>query len=159
MATTDQFTQAINDLKSQARPNIAATAKRYGLKRETLSKRFRGVTVSRVEAISENSKQLTDAEEETLITYVNKITNRGFPPTPQILKNIAESIAHVKLGRNWTARFCKRYRTRLASIYLRTIDHKRKVADNSRYFQHFFDLVSLTLIYIYVSYILSFYKS
>ena len=35
---------AIPDLKSQARPNIAATARRHGVVRETLSKRFRGKT-------------------------------------------------------------------------------------------------------------------
>src|SRR5882757_8552955 len=86
-------------------------------------------------------QRLTKSQEETLIAYVNKLNDRGFPPTPQILKNIAESIAHTTLGPNWTARFCKRHRNQLSSVYLRTIDHKRKVADNSKHFQHFFDLV------------------
>jgi hypothetical protein len=31
----------------------------------------------------------------------------------------------------------------LQSVYLRTIDHKRKVADNSAYFQHFYEQVCL----------------
>ena len=97
-------------------------------------------------ATSNVRKQLTDTQEETLITYVNKLNDRGFPPTPQILKNIAESIAHIVLGPNWVARFCKRYHTRLASVYLRTIDHKRKIADNSVFFQHFFDLLQEKII-------------
>jgi transposase-like protein len=91
---------AINDLRSQNRTNIATTAKRYGVARETLSKRFRGETASNQEATSYSRKQLTDTQEETLIAYVNKLNNRGFPPTPQILKNIAESIAHTTLGPN-----------------------------------------------------------
>ena len=73
---------AINDLRSQDRRNIAATAKRYGIARETLSKRFRGATGPNQEATSYSRKQLTDTQEETLITYVNKLNDRGFPPTP-----------------------------------------------------------------------------
>jgi hypothetical protein len=141
MAHDTRIAEAIADLKSQDHPNIAATARKYQLARQTLSNRFRGVTGSVKDAISNVRQQLTKTQEDTLIEYVNKLTDRGFPPTPQILKNIAESIAHTKLGHNWTARFCKRHRTRLASVYLRTIDHKRKIADNSQHFQHFFNLV------------------
>ena len=38
---------AIDDLNSQAKPNITATAKKYGCNRSTLSKRYRGVTGSK----------------------------------------------------------------------------------------------------------------
>src|ERR1700760_1323034 len=110
---------AITDLKSQERLNFAATAKRWNVERTTLAKRFRGETSTVQEATSYSRKQLTDTQEDTLIAYVNKLNDRGFPPTPQILKNIAESIAHATLGPNWAARFCKRYRNRLASVYLR----------------------------------------
>ncbi len=134
-----RIAEALADLHNQDRRNITATAKRYGLAPETLSKRFRGITNSHKTAISYGKKQLTDTQEETLITYVNKLNDRGFPPTPAILRSIAESILHGKLGKNWCARFRKRYHKRLASIYLKTIDHKRKIADNSRYFQDFFD--------------------
>jgi Tc5 transposase DNA-binding domain len=125
---------AINDLKSQSRTNFAVTARRWNVKRTTLAKRFRGETGTIQDAVSYGRKQLTDTQEEALIAYVNKLNDRGFPPTPQILKNIAESIAHTTLGHNWITRFCKRHRTRLASIYLRTIDYKRKLADNSHHF-------------------------
>ena len=145
MDHNDRIQAAIADLESQDRPNIAATARKYGVARETLSKRFRGKTGSNRDATSYDRKQLTDTQEETLIAYINKLNDRGFPPTPQILKNIAESIAHTTLGKNWTARFCQRYRTRLASVYLRTIDHKRKIADNSNHFQHFYNLVRIFL--------------
>jgi hypothetical protein len=148
MAHNARITEAIADLKTQDRPNIAATARKYRVARETLSKRFRGETSTNEDANSYVRQQLTATQEETLIAYINKLNDRGFPPTPQILKNIAESIAHTTLGRNWVARFCKRHRTRLASVYLRTIDHKRKIADNSQHFQHFFDLVRTFLGYV-----------
>lgn len=134
---------AILDLESQERTNVAATARKHNVARRTLAHRFNGETGPNQEATSYSRKQLTDTQEEALIAYVNKLNDRGFPPTPQILRNIAESIANTTLGPNWVARFCKRYRTRLASLYLRTIDHKRKIADNSRYFEHFFTLVRI----------------
>ena len=138
---------AIADLESQDRQNIAATAKKWGVARETLSKRFRGETVSNQEANSYARRQLTDTQEKTLIQYINKLSNRGLPPTPQIVKNLAEEITNTKLGPNWVSRFCKRHQKDLKSVYLRTIDHKRKVTDNSAYFQHFYEHVCLLFLY------------
>ena len=122
--------KAIADLKTQDRTNIAATARKYDLTRETLSKRWRGITESQ-EDYYLSLQQLTETQETELVEYVNKLTNRGFPPTPQLLKNIAKSLSQKTLGPNWVAHFYQRHRTRLASIYLRTIDYKRKMADNS----------------------------
>jgi hypothetical protein len=141
MAHNERIAAAITDLESQSRPNITATAKKYNVARTTLSDRFKGKSTTIEEINSYVRQQLTTTQEETLIEYVNKLNDRGFPPTPQILKNIAESVTKTRLGPNWVARFCKRHSTRLTSIYLRTIDHKRKLADNSHHFQYFFDLV------------------
>lgn len=143
MAHNARIAAAIADLESQDRPNVSSTAKRHGVARKTLEDRFKGKSSTIEEANSNARRQLSDAQEETLIECVNKLTDQGFPPTPQILKNIAESIAHKRLGRNWVARFCKRHRNRLTSVYLRAIDHKRKVADNSQHFEHFYETVSL----------------
>ena len=44
MAHNSRIAEAIADLKSQDRPNIAATARKYQLDRTTLSRRFRGET-------------------------------------------------------------------------------------------------------------------
>ena len=149
---------AIADLESQDRRNIAATAKKWEVARETLSKRFRGETSSNQDANSYARRQLTDVQEKTLIQHINKLSNRGLPPTPQIVKNLAEEIARVKLGKNWVSRFCKRHQDKLLSVYLRTIDHKRKLADNSAYFQHFYEQVRIVLAYyshVFLIYIVS----
>jgi hypothetical protein len=141
---------AIADLESQERINYAATATKWGLKRSTLSRRHRGKTSSRQDANSYTRQQLTDSQEKTLIKYINKLSDRGFPPTPQIVKNLAEEIAGVALGKNWVSRFCGRHQDQLKSVYLRTIDHKRKLADNSQHFKHFYDQVRM--IFMCVSY-------
>jgi hypothetical protein len=69
------------------------------------------------------------------------MTDRGIPPTTQIVRNLAEEIIQRKVGKNWTRDFVKRYRTRLKSLYLFNIDHLRVKAEYGPYFQHFYDLV------------------
>ena len=107
-----------------------------------LRRRFIGQSTTIEEANSKSHQKLISIQEEALIEHVNKLTDRGIPPTPQILKNIAEELAKTKLGYNWVACFCRRHHSHLASVYLRTIDHKRKIADNSHHFRLFFNLVS-----------------
>ena len=139
---------AIADLESQDRQNIAATTRAWGIARETLSKRFRGRTGSNEDATSYARRQLTDVQEKTLIEYINKLSDRGLPPTPQIVKKLAEEIAGVALAKNWVSRFCNRHQDRLLSVYLRTIDHKRKLADNSCHFQHFYEQVRILFVVV-----------
>ena len=91
---------AITELESQEDINYTATAKKWRIDRSTLSRRHRGKTGLNQDATSYSRKQLTDTQEETLITYINKLNDRGFPPTPQILKNIAESIIYKPLSKN-----------------------------------------------------------
>ena len=134
---------AIADLESQERINYHATGKKWNLDRTTLARRHRGETGSNRDATSYARRQLTDVQEKTLVGYINKLSDRGLPPTPQIVKNLAEEIAGVTLGKNWVSRFCSRHRSQLISVYLRTIDHKRKLADNSSHFQHFYEHVRI----------------
>jgi len=140
-----RMTSALADLESQERINFAATARKWRVERTTLAKRFRGEIGTNQEANSYVRQKLTNAQEEVLIAHLNRLTDRGLPPTPQIVRNIAEEVAKTKLGVHWVTRFYQRHHNRLTSIYLRVIDHKRKVADNSQYFQEFFNLVSFLL--------------
>ena len=91
---------AIADLESQERVNYSATAKKWNVDRTTLAKRHRGKTGSNQDANSYARQRLTDTQEKTLIEYINKLSDRGLPPTPQIIKNLAEEIAGVTLRKN-----------------------------------------------------------
>ncbi|KAM4060322.1 DDE superfamily endonuclease [Hirsutella rhossiliensis] len=121
-----RIAEAIIELQSQDRPKYAETARRYNIDKSTLWRRFKGKTASNHDANSYSRQKLTSAQEEILIGHVNKLTDR-------------------ELGVNWVSRFRKRHHDRLSSLYLRTIDHQRKAADNSRHFQNFFNLVRLLL--------------
>ena len=82
MAYNERIVEAIADLETQDLPNIAATARKYKVDRSTLSRRFRDKTGSNQDATSYVRRQLTDIQEKTLIKYINKLSDRGLPPTP-----------------------------------------------------------------------------
>ena len=132
---------ALADLTKQDKPNYLATSKKYGLPRKTLSDRFTGRTVSRPEAASQHHQCLDTAQEEALIGLINRLTNRGLPPTNCMVKNLAEEIIGRPVGKNWSSQFVKRHKERLISRYLRNIDQKRPDAEYAPMFQQFYDLV------------------
>ena len=120
---------ALADLAKQDKPNYLATSKKYGVPRRALSDRFTGKTVSRQEAASEHHQCLDTAQEEALIGLINRLINRGLPPTNYIVKNLAEEIIRRPVGKNWSSQFVKRHKERLISRYLRNIDQKRQDAE------------------------------
>jgi hypothetical protein len=138
---------ALAELNSLAKSNplkrvkILPVANKWSVDRSTLSRRYKGETCTVEEASSFSIQKLNNMQEEVLLKHINRLSDRGIPPTPQITKNIAEEIAGKELGVHWVTRFVERHRDRLKSTFLCTIDHRRKKADNSHYFQVFFDLV------------------
>src|SRR5271156_5640286 len=112
MVNEADLEKAISDLKSQKKPQYGEIADKYNLDRSTLKRRFLHQTVSNQEAHSIHQKLFTDAQEETLLDYIAKLTARGIPPTPQILKNLVVEIVEHPIGECWVRRFCARYRER-----------------------------------------------
>jgi hypothetical protein len=88
MAHDAQMELAIAHLKAQKRPNIAAAAREFEVARQTLSSRFYGKSASREQATAEARLKLSPAQEEALVTHINRLSERGLPPTPQIVKNL-----------------------------------------------------------------------
>jgi hypothetical protein len=144
----DRIELAIADLESQECLNYAATAKKWNIERTTLSRRYKGVTGSKVDQYFYTVKALINVQENVLIRYINDLNAKGLPPTPQIVKNLAEELANKELNHNWVGRFVERKKTMLKSVYLTTIDHKRKISDNSHHYEYFFTNVRLRFYYI-----------
>ena len=73
------------------------------------------------------------------------------PPTSRIVKDLAEGIIGRSVGKNWTAQFVKRHKTRLKSRYIRCINNLRVKADNAGHFEHSHDLVvAIFVLLIYI---------
>jgi hypothetical protein len=86
-------------------------------------------------------KLLSNQQEEALLQYIEELNQRGIPPTAQI-ENLVVKLIKKPIGKHWIYRFCKRYKKRLQSRYLQAIDQSRYLADNSRHFETYFEIVS-----------------
>jgi hypothetical protein len=75
-------------------------AKKFYCSYTAVIRRINGLTKTRQEAYSFYLQCLTDDEEEVLISRINKLTDRGLPPTSQIVRNLAEEIRGEPVGKN-----------------------------------------------------------
>lgn len=132
---------AIAAIRSGEIKDYSKAAAKFNVDRTTISKRIRGLTKSRKDADSFWRQCLTNAQEETLIAHINKLTDRGMPLTSSIVQNLAEEIRGAKVGKNWTGQFIRRHKNRLTSLYLRNIDNLRVAAEYALMFMLFFALV------------------
>jgi hypothetical protein len=100
---------AIADLENQNKPSYRATAKKYGVSDITLRRRFLGTQIFPATASSLYRQRLSAVQETALVAQINRLTDRGIPPTSQIVKNMAEEMIQDTLDKNWTGEFVRRY--------------------------------------------------
>jgi len=141
MVDEQAMQKALADIESSSAPNLSEIALKYGLERSTLSRRVAGKTTSRAEFLSRTHQCLTNTQEHVLINQINRLTERGIPPTSQMVKNFAEEMIGRAVGKNWVGEFCKRHKSELKSLYLRNIDNARVKGEYGPIYQLFFDLV------------------
>jgi hypothetical protein len=87
-----QMEAAIAHLNRQESLNYAAAARVYGVHSQTLARRHKGLTMSRTEANSTFRQRLNNSQEDTILSYIDTLTETHIPPTTQIIKNLAEEI-------------------------------------------------------------------
>ncbi len=132
---------AIEDCFKQLQPNFSAIARKYGVHRTTLQRRYEGSQLSRRQARELTHNRLTLVQEEVLIGFINDFTEKRMPPTSQIVKNVAEEIAGSKVGKNWVGQFTQRHKDRLHAAYLASIDSNRVKAEYLLVLKRFYDQV------------------
>jgi hypothetical protein len=96
----DCINAAMDQLDSQEALNYAAAARAHNIYPTTLARRYNSKTVSRAEATSTYRQQLNNVQEDTLLQYINTLTDRYIPPTSQIIRNLAEEILKGPVGKN-----------------------------------------------------------
>jgi uncharacterized protein YoaH (UPF0181 family) len=136
----DAIKLALQDLRLSDKPNISATAKLYNVDRSTLSRRHRNVTNPKP-ICHEKEQLLSHQQEQDLVEYINKLTEKGLPPTTAMVRNFAEEIAGKRPGNSWSQRFCTRHTDVLSRGYLNTIDAQRKGADMRASYEYYFTLL------------------
>src|SRR5690348_16496167 len=105
---------SLESLKLGEKPNYAATARKYGCKRSTLSKRHRGTQGTHAEKC-ENQRLLNERQEKELVQYIDRLCSRGLPPSRQMIRNFATEIGGRQAGKAWVDRFIKRHDIDLVS--------------------------------------------
>ena len=139
------MSEVLAELELADRINYLATASRHNVGRHALSRRHQGKSTSREEVNSTVIKALSDAQESVLVERISALSLRGWPMTPQIVRDLAERIAGKPLGKCWTRQFVQRHLDTLESVYLKSIDKKRKWAESIAQIKAFYQLVSLSL--------------
>ena len=124
--------EAIIELKSSSTPCVAAVARKYGLVTSTLRRRWKGVTISRGQAI-EDSRFLNSKQEQQLLLHIRQLYDRCLPPTPAIMTNIAAQLGAKTPGHNWCSRFVQRHKSELDSRYLDGLDLDSGLTKMMRY--------------------------
>jgi hypothetical protein len=98
--TNDRIELAIDALNSQKEFSFRAAAIKYKVDHLTLTRRFNGKYLSRAAATSIYYQNLTDIKENILIDYINSLTDRFIPSTPQIVRNLAEELISRSINKN-----------------------------------------------------------
>jgi hypothetical protein len=104
------ITKAVLAIRSGECTDYSNAAKKFHYSYTAVIRRIKGLTKTRQEAYSFYHQCLTNDEEETLISRINKLTDRGLPPISQIVRNLAEEIRGELVGKNKTGQFCKRHK-------------------------------------------------
>jgi Tc5 transposase DNA-binding domain len=137
-------------LDSQSMLNYAEAARAFDIYPTTLARRYRGQISSREEANSNFRQCLNSTQEDTLLSYIDSLTNRHIPTTGQIIRNLAEEIIQRPIGKNWTSEFIKRHSNRICSVYLRLLNRACVSAESVTIFERFYALVLCCFIVLFV---------
>jgi hypothetical protein len=149
MVNEEDMKAALAEIELLKDPNYCEIARRFNLTHTTLLRRAKGMTRSRAEFQSEINQNLNDAQERILIKQINRLTDRGIPPTSRMVKNFAEEMIGREVGKNWVSDFCKRHSSELKSLYLRNIENLRVKGEFGPIYKLFYDLVECFFALLY----------
>ena len=120
--------------------SLSKVAKKWGVDRSTLSRRWGGLTGPRSEGYAQQ-QALSPQQELELVRYIKALTKRSLPPTREMVTNFASSIAKRELGESWVTRFLNRHNLELISKWTSAIDRTRHQADSYTKYERYFDLL------------------
>ncbi|KAF1938265.1 hypothetical protein EJ02DRAFT_458019 [Clathrospora elynae] len=107
MGVTEDALAAIESLDEREQFTYQATADIYGMSRTTLSRRHWQVQGSR-EGQAINLQLLSPHQEEEFVKYIIELTERGLPPTREMIQNFAREVVKKEVGNGWVTRFVER---------------------------------------------------
>jgi hypothetical protein len=140
MASMESALAAIESLKPGERFSYAQIAEQYGVSRTTLSRRHRGVQGSK-KAQYANQQLLKPQQEDELIKYINKQSEKGLVASRQMIEDFAREIAQKEPGAKWVSRFQRRRQSKLMSAYTTGSDISHKEDEPTFKYSQYFNLL------------------
>jgi hypothetical protein len=140
MPTTQDIESAIAELRAAETPNISEIARKYKIERTKLQRLFRGTIGTRAQFIE--SKQLLSPQQDLqLVKLLDRLTRDGIPPTPKIVRQLAQGLCGKLPSKNWPSTWLKRHQKHFSAGYLIGFDLNRKKADSLWQYTAYFALV------------------
>jgi hypothetical protein len=90
---------------------------------------------------AQNQQALHPQQEQELLRYIKRLTERGLPPNRAMIRRFASEIAKRELGKGWVDRYIKRYDVHLISRWATGIDRSRHQADSQSKYSLYFELL------------------
>ncbi|EDU49320.1 hypothetical protein PtrM4_048750 [Pyrenophora tritici-repentis] len=134
---------AIADLESQEPGEklvLAEFARKWGVSRATLSRRWRRVTGPRSNGYAQQ-QAISPQQELELVRYIKTLTERGLPPTREMIRNFSSEVAHQQLSESWVTRFINRHEIYLILKWTSAMDRTRHLADSESKYRLYFELL------------------
>lgn len=138
MQPIDKAVEYLESLPSDKDFTYTEVARKFGVSRTTLSRRFRRVQSSR-EAIAEQQGHLNYHEEAELVRYIKELSERALPPTRTMIKNFAAEISKNTISTSWVTRFLQRHDSDLISKWTTGMDRNRHEADSEHKYRLYFE--------------------
>ena len=145
MSNNNWIQAALANSEFQEVFNYFKTAKKHGIGRIILMRRFTRKIVLHSEANTEYWQALNIAQKKVLLGHIQRLVTGDTLPTPTLVRNFAEEIYGSCLRKNWTTQFIQRYSVYLRTLYLCNSDNLEKKAEYAPYFQLFYKLVCIWL--------------
>lgn len=95
-----QINAAIAHLNRQMKLNYTAAARAFKVDCTTLALHYKGKIVSRAEATSIFHQRLNNTQKDTLLSYIDALTDRHISSTSQLIRNLAEEILQRLVEKN-----------------------------------------------------------
>jgi hypothetical protein len=137
-----QILLAISALNQRQIGSVNRAAAMYNVPESTLRSRLAGVTPRR--DYQPKLKKLTEPEEEVIIRYILDLDSRGFPPTIDAIRLMANKLLAERgaepVGTRWPYNLVKRTE-RLTTRFNRPYDQQRAQCDDPAVIRSWFERV------------------
>jgi hypothetical protein len=138
MSQIEAAIAAIESLEPGEQFSYRQLAIEFACSRTTLARRHQGLASSR-STMAENQQALHPQQEQELLRYIRKLTERGLPPTGAMIRRFGSDTSKKELGKNWVDWYIQRHEVDLISRWATGIDRSRHQADSQSKYSLYFE--------------------